>query len=478
MLKVWRTMGWATLLVASFATPATVNAQSTAPVQCPAGRAGCSASDLDFRWSQSAFQDIAFDTGFVPSGSPAQVRFGVRVRGTTAVELGARAETSWPDALTATLPGIAQTGRLSMGYGAEIIARLKIDTRILGRHIQWEGDLPFISLPSDLMLEKTTTFDPFAFGGAPVTASDTTERIRAFSYDVLGTLIPIPGIEGSLSLDVQGELETSYRTTQIAIGASGMMNDHGAQVQLPATGADGYGPSHEYAVRPEGTVSYRGGFRLFPVLTVKILGITLLERDLGELPLSFNIGSSTVKFKERTVHVPLPDVRVSETSVRLTPSMTSPVTFTNAGEAPLTVRATAWPTQLAGTAPSFTVAPGATHTLNVSLATGARDAAASIAFATNDPDRATLTLPLTVTGAGTGTGSGTMGTGTTTGSGTMGTGPTTGTNTTGTGPTATDPSGEGRQVGGCSTTDTSATSLAWLAIGLVLFFPRRRARRA
>ena len=151
------------------------------------------------------------------------------------------------------------------------------------------------------------------------------------------------------------------------------------------------------------------------------------------------IGSSTVKFKERTVHVPLPDVRVSATSVRVTPSMTSPVTFTNAGEAPLTVRATAWPTQLAGTAPSFTVAPGATHTLNVSLATGARDAAASIAFATNDPDRATLTLPLTVAGAGTGTGSGTMGTGTTTGSGTMGTGTTTGTgtNTPGTGPTAT-----------------------------------------
>jgi hypothetical protein len=474
MLERARRLWVVTVVGCSVAAPAF--AQTAPASECPAGRVGCASTDVDFRWEHRAFQDLGFDTGFVPQNSPVQARFGVRIAGRTQVELGGRAETSWPEALDVAVPGRPQSGALSMAYGAEIIARLKVDTHILGRHIQWEGDLPFINLPSDLMLEKTTRFDPFAFEGAAVSASDSTERIRAFSYDVLGAIIPIPGLEGSLSLDVQGELEATYKTTRVAVGESGQITEHDGHVTLGAEDDAGFGAARDYNVLPEGRIAYRGGFRLFPVLTVEIFGITLIERDLGELPIHFDIASTEVKFKPATVHVPLPDVHVAPASLSAAPGTRATLTFNNTGEAPLHVRAIAWPTELVGSPPTFTVDTGATHTLTVNVAAGAQGAGATIQFATNDPDQPTLTVPFAILGAGTGTG-GTTTTGTGTGTGSTGTGTGTGNGTNG----GNDPASSGAQgtgqVSGCSAGGAGASSLAWLAVLAFVAIPRRKRGR-
>lgn len=234
------------------------------------------ASDVDFWWEHRAFDDFSYDTGWVPSGSDVQVRFGLTVLGRTEVGLGGTADTTWPEALTVAIPGRPATGWLSLGYGIEITARLKIDVTILGTDYVWEGDLPFVDLPSDLLMAQDVVFDPFVLPGADpaeILAMDDTERVRVLTYDVAGA-VGIPGVEGSISLDVAALLQAAYHTDRIDFGAA-VVNPAPIDMQdgvtrLEAQAPWGYGPAADYQVLPVGVLDYAGGVTLYPHVTVAI----------------------------------------------------------------------------------------------------------------------------------------------------------------------------------------------------------------
>ena len=65
------------LLPCLLALPAIARAQ----VECPPDAIGCHAEDVDFRHRSALFDDVMLDTGWVPAGSPLQVRFGLMLGG-------------------------------------------------------------------------------------------------------------------------------------------------------------------------------------------------------------------------------------------------------------------------------------------------------------------------------------------------------------------------------------------------------------
>jgi len=65
-----------------------------AQVECSPAAVGCHVEDVDFEHRDGLFDSVDFDTGWVPAGSPLQVRFGVMLGGATRVEMGGTSRTS------------------------------------------------------------------------------------------------------------------------------------------------------------------------------------------------------------------------------------------------------------------------------------------------------------------------------------------------------------------------------------------------
>lgn len=412
------------------------------------------AANVDFWWENRAFDDFMFDTGWIPSGSDVQVRFALTVLGRTEVGLGGTCETSWPQPLTVRVPGRPLTGWLSIGYGMFIVADLRVDVTILGEDVFYEGPLPFLDLPSDLLLASDLAFDPFVLPGAdpnPVAVSDTTERVRALTYDVAGA-IGIPGVEGSISLDVQALLEAQYHTDRIDVGDTAPIELEGGTTLIPQPDPAGYGRSVDYEVLPEGIVDYLGGAILYPHVTVAVLGFTVIDEDLAMIPVSFDLTSVSSEFDPAAVHVPLPDLALTPAALTISAAAPGTVTFHSSGEADGFVQAIDWPAPLLGGPPALVVPAGQAR--SVGIATSSTQAATVVVtFSTNDPDRPTLTVPVTIL-AGGGGGNGDAGPGA-------------------------DP-GPGDAAAGCDCRagrpDTASTGGLAAALALLILVRRRRAR--
>ncbi len=358
------------------------------------------AANVDFWWEDRAFEDFMYDTGWVPSGSDVQVRFGLTVLGRTEVGLGGACETTWPDPLTVRVPGRPLTGWLSIGYGMAIIADLRIDVTVLGEHITYEGPLPFLDLPSDLLMADDLAFDPFVLPGAdpnPVGVSDTTERVRALTYDVAGA-IGIPGVEGSISLDVQALLEAEYHTDRLNVTGAAPIELEGGTTLIAPPGPEGYGRAADYQVLPDGVVDYIGGAILYPHVTVAVLGFTIIDEDLAMIPVSFDLTTVSTVFDPAPVHVPLPDVAATPAELTISADAPGAVTFHSSGEADVTVRAAEWPAELVGPPPELTAPAGQARSVEVATATRT-PATLVVSFETNDPDRPLITVPVIVLAA-------------------------------------------------------------------------------
>lgn len=379
--------------------------------ECPPDYVGCSTSDVDFHHRDALFDSVMLDSGWVPSGSPLQVRFALFLGGSTEVDLGGTAVTSWPPALDVAVPGRPSTGRLAVDYGLEIIARIRIDVEVAGVRYRWEGDIPIPGgIPRDLRLANQTIFDPFVLPPSdprPVTAWDDTDVVEVLNVDLTDALIPIPGIGGGFLVDAVGSLEGSYQTDRIEI--SDALTDitmEGESVVVRADpGATELGAFKDYTVLPHGTIGYDGVITLFPRLYVEIAG-RRFDLTLAEVPLNIVDLSAQTEFEPASVHVPLPDVRVEPTSLALGElplggSTEQLVTIYNDGEAELWVRMEEPASPFSVSATSLTVPPFSSQRLAVRFAPLAPgDASAVLVMSTNDPDEPLVTLR--VGGLGTG----------------------------------------------------------------------------
>jgi MYXO-CTERM domain-containing protein len=365
--------------------------------ECPEDAVGCHTQDVDFHHRDTLFNDVSLDSGWVPSGSPLQVRFGVLVGGRTELDMGGTAVTSWPDALDVALPGRPSAGRFAFNYGFEIVAQIRIDVKILGIHYTYEGDIPVPGgIPEDLRVSAEALFDPFALPPAdprPITAWDDTDRVTVFTVGLGDDIIPIPGIGGAFRVDAVGSLEGSYQTERIEISdaTSELLEEGASTTVLADPGADDFGGEKDYTVQPHGTIHYDGAITLYPSFYIEILG-KRFDLDLFELPLHIANVQSEVDLEPASVHVPLPAIRVVPTSLWLGERMVGEtregwVTIYNDGEADLEVMVAEVPAQFAVGTSSLTIPPRSAQLLVVRFApTDPGDASGVLLLATNDPD--------------------------------------------------------------------------------------------
>ena len=358
----------------------------------------CSTGDADVHYHDEAFSQLSGDSGWFPGSSPAQLRLTARLAGQTTVAMGLTSTACWDGPMTASISGRAQAGMLDFAYGAELHLFGQIHTSVLGQAIDWSGEIP---LPTDYLVGHTTTFDPTLLPGAAidhVSGSDTTSALTLLSSNVIGDLIDLPGISGGLHLDAVGALTTTYRTTQVTLGATAITTFDGAVAVT--TPSSGFGPALELPAAATGVVSYNPALTFNVGFNVKILGISVANFTLYSMTVPLPQVDDSIVLAGDQAHIPLPKTPVlAGAHVDFATGTTQTLAIHNTGEAPLMIEAIS--STVGVTAPLVTIAPGSDGALT--LIAPADVAAGDVVIATNDPAQPTVTLSVGRDIGGTGT---------------------------------------------------------------------------
>jgi hypothetical protein len=379
---------------------------------CPPGVVGCHTAEVDWLYRDAWFDDIMLDTGWVPPGSPIQLRFGLAIGGSTEVALGGTLVASWPPGIALSVPGRPGAGRLSINYGFEIIAQLRFDVEVAGVRYTWEGDIPIPFIPEDLRMAGDVVFDPFLLPGVearPVSVEDATDRVRVFQYDALDTIIPLPGVGGGFVIAMQANLLASYLTQRIWInGAEPIEEEGGSTLLEPPIPEDpdetpGFGPSATVVLHPEGLLDYTGTIIVFPELYIEVAG-TRFDFPLAEIPIDLVERDDFVNFDDLEVDIPLPEIDVQPARLNLGEAYVGdataqPLVFVNNGEAPLRVVAETTDVPFTVVPAEVVVAPHRTTRVSVRFHPDVPGPeAVMFAFRTNDPDEPSVVVLLEGTG--------------------------------------------------------------------------------
>jgi hypothetical protein len=355
----------------------------------------CSSAPADLAYDGSLFQDMTGDTGWVPSGSAAQVRLTGRLAGETKVAMGLSPTMCWPNNIQLTAPGRAGTGMLDFAYGGELHLFAQIHTSILGESIDWSGEIPVPIVPTDLMLANTQAFDPTLLPGAAndhVQASDTTSPITVLNTDVIGDYIDIVGISGGLHVDVTGAMTTSYRTNSVVIrGASIEQADGQATTSAPR---DGFWAAETTPISALGTVTYAPSLVFTIAFDIKILGVRVVNYTLASVTMPLPSVDSDITLSAADANIPLPKAApLAGAQVDFATGSSQPLAIQNLGEAPLMIEATTPPVGV--TAAPLTIAPGQTGNLVITATADAFAAgSAQLVVATNDPGQPSIDITL------------------------------------------------------------------------------------
>ncbi|UJR85905.1 Hypothetical protein I5071_79850 [Sandaracinus amylolyticus] len=396
---------FASLLAISTAFPAHSHAQEGVPITtCPELRDGCQESDVEFHYREGFFDSFSYDTGWIPSGSPLQVRFAIAGGGETEIDLAGRSIVWWPAPLSIAVPGTPGTGRLSIDYGLEIVAKVRFDVTVAGTRYTWEGDIPLPgNIPRDLRLAAMVGFDSMLLPPQlprPIAITDMTSPFR-YEVDITDSIIPLPGIGGGLVVDFQPRMSAAYQTTRIEIGDAALpiVTEGGSTVATADEGETGFGAAKDVVITPVGDLDYDGVVAVAPALFVEIAGrrfdlpITTLDVPLLDL-------DREIRFPSATVHVPLPDLRLEPRhvdfgEVELGLSATQLLEIRNEGEAELRVTPRAAPEPFALDTAAVVVPPHSSRSVEVAFAPVEIGEAAAMLFVdSDDPDESTVIVRL------------------------------------------------------------------------------------
>lgn len=381
-----------------FALPSALQAQA-----CPPDAVGCHQGDVDFAYREMRLPSVSLDTGWVPDGSPIQVRFTLDMMGETHIDMGGQLNTYWPFGLTMGVPGRMDAGRLHMAWGVQVTAQARINVSIAGIRYTWTGNIPYVP-EFDLRLVDNETFTPFVLPGSvprPVIAEDTTDSLRLFGVgirDIVGG--SIAGIDGGLEVQARGRLRTSYQGTRTFIDdARAPILTALETVQYWSPTAAGFGAFQDISVRPEGTLSYDGQVVLTPAFYVTLLG-RRWEIPIVDVPITIVDSTQAIMFDADMVHVPLPDISIDPTmldigTIEFGATSMRAVRIRNLGEAELTVRAEP-SMSIDFSAPMLTLPPSSDGTLDLDIMPlGAGPYSETITLRTNDPDQPTIRIRVT-----------------------------------------------------------------------------------
>jgi uncharacterized protein (TIGR03382 family) len=350
----------------------------------------CSGADADLQYQNTPLAPMMGDTGWVPSGSDAQVRLTGRVAGQTTVAMGLHPTACWDSGMQLAAPGRAGTGLLDFAYGGELHLFAQIHTSVLGQHFDWSGEIPVPILPTDLMLANTQMFDPALLPGSDVdhvSGSDTTSPITVLSTNLIGQFIDIPGISGGLHVDVVGQMTTTYGTTMVSAG--GDIASAGAQAAL-AVPADGFAAALDVPVSADGIVDYAPSLIFNLGFNVKIIGITVANWTLASVTMPLPHIDDSITLAGAGAHISLPKAAsLAGAQIDFSTASAQTLAIHSIGEAPLMIEATTLPPGI--TVTPVTVAGGADGALAFTAADSFTDTA-DVVLATNDPGQPAITI--------------------------------------------------------------------------------------
>jgi MYXO-CTERM domain-containing protein len=391
----------AILVIASLSF-ASLSARAQEP-ECPMERVGCRTEAVRFHWREGVLDSFTFDTGWVPADAPLQLRFAVAVGGETEIDLAGTALAFWPRPLEVAVPGTPATGRLSIDYGLEVVARARFDVEAAGTRYRWEGDLPLGRFPRDLRIADAAVFDSMLLPPQtprPVSVSDATEAVRVVEADLAG-MIGIPGVGGGLAVDAAARLAAAYATDRIEIrdGAEPIREEGRSTVARPDRGASSFGPAKDLVIAPVGALDYRGTITLQPTFFVEVPG-RRFEYPVAAIEIPVLMLGREVRFDAATVHVPLPDARVAPRQidfgeVELGARATALLEVRSEGEAELMVTPRRPRAPFSVATEALVLPPRASRQVEVSFAPEAAGPEGAMLFVeTSDPDQPLVVVRL------------------------------------------------------------------------------------
>jgi MYXO-CTERM domain-containing protein len=271
---------------------------------CAPDAAGCTRADIAYRWREGLPVEFDFDTNWVPPGAPVQVRIRAALTGNTQVAAAGQLVGSWPEPMQLRTVGTRGAGSVSVDYGVQFSARIRLSLPVEGRTLSWEGAIPYTPR-IDFRAMASSPFDPWAW--QPVMVAGRTMRVRVADVPLTDALVRIPGISGGFSFEASGDVQATYRSTSFQFGLAA---DPITEAMPRVLGNFNPGPFVEYQPRLEGTLGYTGAVHVYPSLYVSLAGRRWML-DLADIPIPIGPFPRTVRFDPATARLPLPDLRAS-----------------------------------------------------------------------------------------------------------------------------------------------------------------------
>ncbi len=286
------------LLISSLTQPLAASAQIT----CGGEYAGCATAPIHFQHREGLPVEFNFDTGWVPSGSPVQVRIEAVLAGSTEVSLDGTLVGAWPVPMSLAAEPTTGGGSISVDYGIVFRARARLDLDVGVAPIRWEGNLPYLPM-IDFRAMSASAFEPWAWSRVATTGG--TMRQHIADIPITDAIVRIPGISGGFSLDARGEVEAGYRSTRITFGGQA---DPLTQAIRRTQAVFMAGAFVEYAPVLEGVLDYTIGVRLYPGLYVSLAG-RRWTIGLPEVPINIGPVPRGLRFDPSLARLGLPDIQ-------------------------------------------------------------------------------------------------------------------------------------------------------------------------
>lgn len=389
---------------------------SAAQAQCqdegPPTPVGCD-DDGALHWEheEADFNMLSFDSGWLPNGSPLQLRAIVTASSESFVSMDATSTTAWhaepypaedgtwDAALSNRIPGDIDGGLLRVDYGFSFRVFIRFNARVAGQQITFEREINVPGVPMDLRIFDEANFDPFVFAPGEVVVEDTTEPITVLGGS-LGDLVNLPsGVDGGIRLDVSAAGSLAYHTIRLITERANERTIDNERIELLPSDSDaGFGPAHDTNLQPLGEWTRDLELLITPNAFVEVLGQRFNIASFS-LPVQLASDTAEIDFDPDALHVPLPDVSAQsaitfDTHVVGGPPTEAFLAIRNVGEAPLFIWLSDAPTWLDVPTERIEIGAGSRRTLALaheleSTSTG------NLSFYTSDPDTPEIFIDLT-----------------------------------------------------------------------------------
>ena len=273
---------------------------------------------------------LDIDSGWVPDGSPIQVRFQFHLGCGYYVVMNGYAVLKWPPRPGPYLSfrGIPRGGRYELDYSVRMSARVKISIHEGGLDIEEEFDLPYIP-DFNIGVYATKRFTPFLLEGnpeRPLVVEDQIPHTRLFRYDLMnlleasGAIPPQDLVEAWLEVYIDGYVGSRFegRKITVAVGEQNtefpipdlVFTREGHSEHLPVSPDEMVGGTRDATY--EAAVVHYAHISFYPHIKIEVAGYDVFEMDLFEIPIPIDDKEDYWVFEPAVFDFAFPDIEAPQ----------------------------------------------------------------------------------------------------------------------------------------------------------------------